>query len=299
MSDLNIQLSERAMLATLNITTWTATKHDRKASLEVAQNHQASARAGRYNKILVSKDALAKIKQLESQMRDYHYKHTMPWDDNGQRVLPATMYFDYTTETNRLIQEFCEAADDFCDNQYRGVVAKAQQDLGSLFDIGDYPTPAKVRSKFSAKVKVMNMPDADDFRVQLGQGEVARIKAQIKQDELVNLASAMQEPWQRMYEAVAHMVERLRVYDNRKPDDKGAGSFRDTLVTNIEELVDILPKLNLIGDVALDSMAKEIKDSLVVAPQTLRDSANIRKNTMADAEAILSKMSGYMGSVAA
>lgn len=295
----DIQLSERAMLAQLNISKWSATKHDRKTSLEVAENHQASARAGRYNKLLVSRDALSKIKTLESQMRDYHYKHTLPWSDSGQRVLPVTMYFYYTAETNRLIQEFCGAADDFCDNQYSGVVVKAQQDLGTLFDPDDYPTAAKVRSKFSAKVKVLNMPDAEDFRVQLGQGEVARIKAQIKQDELVNLAGAMQEPWQRMFAAVSHMVERLQAYDNRKPDDKGAGSFRDSLVTNIEELVAILPKLNLISDPALDAMAKTIKDSLVVAPQTLRDSANIRKHTMDQAEAIMSQMAGYVQGVAA
>ncbi len=45
-------ISEKAMLATVHLSVWTARKHDRTISKEVAANHGADERAGRYHKRL-------------------------------------------------------------------------------------------------------------------------------------------------------------------------------------------------------------------------------------------------------
>ena len=46
-------ITERAMLAAVHISIWTAVKHDRKISRDVAQQHGAHQSAGRYNKQLL------------------------------------------------------------------------------------------------------------------------------------------------------------------------------------------------------------------------------------------------------
>jgi len=46
-------ITERAMLAAVHISIWTATKHDRKISREVADQNGAREQAGRYNKQLL------------------------------------------------------------------------------------------------------------------------------------------------------------------------------------------------------------------------------------------------------
>lgn len=46
-------LSSRAMLCTLSIAQWSASKHDRKASEEIAAHHGAQPDVGRYNKLLI------------------------------------------------------------------------------------------------------------------------------------------------------------------------------------------------------------------------------------------------------
>ena len=51
-------ITERAMLAAIHISVWTAIKHDRKVSREVAEQHGAYAGAGRYNKQLLREDLL-------------------------------------------------------------------------------------------------------------------------------------------------------------------------------------------------------------------------------------------------
>ena len=46
-------ISDKAMLICLHITMWTARKHDKRVSEEVAQSHEANTNAGRYNKHLL------------------------------------------------------------------------------------------------------------------------------------------------------------------------------------------------------------------------------------------------------
>ena len=46
-------ITERAMLAAVHISIWTAVKHDRKVSRDVADQHGAHQGAGRYNKQLL------------------------------------------------------------------------------------------------------------------------------------------------------------------------------------------------------------------------------------------------------
>ncbi|MGB9488572.1 MAG: hypothetical protein WCD04_20960, partial [Terriglobia bacterium] len=84
--------------------------------------------------------------------------------------------------------------------------------LGGLFRSEDYPAPEELRSKFSFETKVMPLPDAGDFRVTLGDEEKERIKRQITAAVEASLQVASRELWQRLYEAVSHLAERLRAY---------------------------------------------------------------------------------------
>ena len=63
-------ITERAMLAAVHISIWTAVKHDRKVSRDVANQHGAHESAGRYNKQLLrgaeKLDALADARWTNS-----------------------------------------------------------------------------------------------------------------------------------------------------------------------------------------------------------------------------------------
>jgi hypothetical protein len=88
-------LSSRAMLCALSISMWSAQKHDREASEEIATRHGAQVDAGRYHKVLLPKQALAEIRRIVSDARSEHYFMTLPWDDNGYRVLPPEAFTPY------------------------------------------------------------------------------------------------------------------------------------------------------------------------------------------------------------
>ena len=284
-------LSSRAMLCSLSISVWSARKHDPDASQEIAQRHGAQADAGRYHKVLLPKAALAEIQKTVSDARQEHSFMTLPWDDNGYRVLPAAAYMDHTEKMRELSNRFTPAVEALA-HEFGNLVEQAKARLGGLFRPEDYPAPDELRSKFSFETKVMPLPDAGDFRVTLGDEEKERIKRQITVAVDASLQVASRDLWQRLYEAVSHLAERLQAY--QVTEDGVEHPFRDSVVTNLVKLVDILPKLNVTADLELERLATQVRASLLVDPKELRKSESVRTETAKAAAAIARRMAGYM-----
>lgn len=281
-------LSEKAMLVKLSISKWSARKLDKKVTREVADKYGTDQDRGRYNKVLLAKTALEKITQAESKGRTFHYAQTLPWKDDGWRILPSANYFNYTEEMRRLRAEFDDAVREFLDS-YPSLVEEARWQLNGLFNPEDYPSIFKMANKFCFEVEVNPMPTAADFRVDLQADEVARIQKEIEARANKGAQVAMQDLWNRLHGAVSSMAERLS-----DPDK----IFRDSLVTNLVDLVDLLPRLNLTGDANLAKMAEDARVKLTAYdPQTLRDHKQARAHTAQAANDILAAMAGYCEAV--
>src|SRR5215475_11938267 len=284
-------LSSRAMLCSLSISQWSASKHDRQASEEIAAHHGAQPDVGRYNKLLIPKETLAEVRKIAGESRREHYFMTLPWDDNGFRVLPAAMYLEHTEKLREYSRKFTAAVEVFA-AQFDQLVIKSRSRLGGLFRSEDYPTSEEIREKFGFETRVMPLPDADDLRVSLGDAEKDRIKRQIAASVEASLTVASRELWQRMYEAVFHMAERLSAY---KANDQGVENpFRDSIVTNLVKLVDVMPRLNVTGDPELERLTEQVRASLLVDPAELRKSESVRSDTAMKAAMISRQMSAYM-----
>jgi len=136
---------------------------------------------------------------------------TLPWDDNGYRVLPSAAYMDHTEKMRELSNRFDPAVEALA-REFGNLVEQARVRLGGLFRPEDYPAPDELRRKFSFETKVMPLPDAGDFRVTLGDEEKERINRQITATVEASLQLASRDLWQRLYEAVSHLAERLSAY---------------------------------------------------------------------------------------
>jgi len=138
----------------------------------------------------------------------------------------------------------------------------------------------------------MPLPDADDFRVGLGDEERDRIKRQITASVEASLTVASRELWQRMYEAVSHMAEHLSAY---KTTEEGVEHpFRGSIVTNLVKLVEVMPRLNVTGDPELNCLTDQVRASLLVDPAEWRKSESVRTETAMKAARIAQQMSAYM-----
>ena len=284
-------LSDRAMLVRVNIRMFNPIKTDKTITAEVAQNHGSEVSMGRYAKSIIAKGCVDSLRKLAGEIRQEHYRRTLPWSDDGSRILTSAGYFPYAQfmrdceakwapELNRFLGNWSEYVDD------------ARIKLNGLFRLEDYPTPSELASKFEFRWGVRPLPVDTDFRVQLSADETASIRAELRSDLDATVKAAMQDVWQRMREVVAKMSERLKAYD---PNNPGTAPFRDSLVTNITELLDVLPSLNLTNDPTLDAFAQEVRTGLTSHPaNALRDNMYTRNDTINRADEILSKMSAFI-----
>jgi hypothetical protein len=89
------------------------------------------------------------------------------------------------------------------------------------------------------------------------------------------------------------MSQRMTEYNQAKVGEKPR--LYDSMITNVVEIVDVLPKLNIAGDTELDRMASEVRRALVVDPKELRKSETVRSDTAKAAVDIMQRMAAYMG----
>ena len=278
-----MSLNEKAMLVYLNIGFWTARKYDKKISQEIEAQYNTDD-AGRYNKILIAKEHLANIQKTISAARTFHYDNTLPWSDQGGRLLPSANYFNYVKSIQSFKDDFEREVTNFL-KVYPSLKDEAKQRLNGMFDEEDYPDAATLETKFAIKSMILPVPEADDFRVNLTDDEVDSIRTSIREQVQDSTQAGMKDLWQRLFKVVDHMVERLSDPDNK---------FKNTLVENITDLCDLLPKLNITADPELNDAVEEIKAKLTVNDsQTLRDNDVVRSNTAAEAQKIMNKMRHY------
>ena len=154
-------LASRAMLSAVTIRQWTARKLDKQITAEVADRHGAGADAGRYNKALIARDALAAIVTAANAARTEHYARTFPWLDDGARVLPAAGYLAYS-ETMRGLRSDFELAVELFLASYPSFVDDARQRLNGMFNESDYPSASEISDP--VRLRSENASDAGCFR---------------------------------------------------------------------------------------------------------------------------------------
>jgi len=274
------------MLVRLTISQWSARKFDRKVSDKVARDYGASSDAGRYSKVLIAEEAIQAIAKAANEARTYHYENTLPWRDDGARILPAAQFERYSKSLREFRAKFDQAVSDFVP-RYSDYVEAAKGRLNGMFEPSDYPQSHELADRYSFETTIDPIPDAPDFRVALQAEDAAAIQASIEARNRVALDAAMRDVWTRLHDTVSRVAERLT-----DPD----AIFRDSLIENLTGLVKVLPALNLTSDPGLTRLADEVQAKILrFAPDTLRAHKPTRAQVAEDASAILDAMKAYTG----
>ena len=287
-------LASRAMIVSLSISQWSGRRLDREVTDEVNQQHNAASDAGRYNKLLLPKEALAGIVAVVSETRTDFLKRTLPWMDNGSRIMAADAYLAHMSWIRSQTNKFEREVDEFI-RKYPGYVADAQKRLNGMFKDNDYPDAAELRAKFGVQCKVLPVPASDDFRVNMSEAQADLIRADIEEQVQDATKTAVRNIYERVAEVTGRMVERLNAYRPAgRPGEKSEGVFRDSLVGNVRDLINILPALNITGDPYLADMASKLAPLAEHDAHVLRDDPKIRKDVAAEAKAIFDSLSDYL-----
>lgn len=280
-------LTDKAMLVDLNVSCWGAYKKDKKVSEEVAIAHNSDASMGHFSKQLVPRESFKKIYKVWGEVYRDHHTYSLPWLDSGWRVLSSDGYFKFMEKMRKHQTEWEKAVDEFVE-AYPDRVEEAKSRLNGLWDQADYPDQRDLKKRFGLSVRVAPLPDAGDFRVALGDEEVAKVKQEIQKTQQEAVALAMKEVARRIEAVVGNMVKRLNAYND------GSGTFRDSLVGNVSELVSLIPALNISEDPEITALADRMSKELCsTTPDALRSNDTVREQTIKAANDILAKVSVF------
>jgi hypothetical protein len=277
-------ISSSAMLVELNISVWTGRKFDKGVSQEIDTQKQTTTRAGNYSKRLFADEPIFDaIQKYAGNARTYHYHATMPWSDSGLRLLTTTMFFDYQKEISGMEMEFNRLVEQFV-NQYDKLVLQAQMKLGALFNSDDYPHVDTVREKFRFSVKFAPVPEVGDWRVNVGNEAQEMLKESYAEYYQANLEQAYADVWERTHEALKRMSDKL------SGDKKQI--FRDTLVGNVQEMIDLLDKFNITGDPKMKQAKVKMESALSgITPDALREDDALRHDVKSKVDSLLKEFS--------
>jgi len=261
-----MNITEKAMLVSLSIRQWTARKYDRKITEEVNHTHQAKD-AGRFNKLLIEKKRLSPIQACANKIRIFHYNNTLAWADEGDRLLPVANFFEYAQEINKLKDEFESAVADFI-GDYDLIVQEAKNNLNGLFNPLDYPID--IRDRFGISFSFMPVPDSADFRVSVSKEILDEMKNTLNQevDNRLNRAT----------ESLRHKIKDHLIYMRDKLSDPN-GIFRDSLFGNLEGLIDLAPKLNVVNDQRIELLTLAMQQ-INLDPHAVRNNVSLRANVV-------------------
>jgi hypothetical protein len=219
-------------------------------------------------------------------VRLHFYTHTLPWKDNGDRLLTRLMFTDFIEEHERLVGQFRDAVDTFLSEAYPSARDQAEFRMGELFKAEDYPSADSLRHRFYVNMDIDPVTAANDFRVEMEQDQLDSVRKGMEQAMQERIGRAMADVWERVREVVEKFADKTRTKD---------AVFRDSLVGNIESLIDMLPGLNVLNDPDLDAIGKEVKARLLGYDlKDLRKKPAVRSAAAREAQEIMDKMAGYM-----
>ena len=282
-------VARAAMLVDLNIAIYSGRKQDKTTQGEVtaAKGSGSKKAASVYKNLFAECKELDAVTKFQARARAEHYRLTLPWSDQGTRLLPTAALMEYQKTMGRYQAEFARLVDEFLD-KYDTLVAAAAFQLGTLFDRREYLTRNEVAKRFRMDTSFTPLPTSGDFRLDIENTVQRELIAQYEQRIETQLAAANQDSWSRLHDALYRLSDRLTVDEDEEGTPKKR-KFHDTMGTGAMELCELLTVMNVTKDPALEKARRKLEDVLSgVTPKELREEDSTRVLTKQKVDEILS-----------
>lgn len=248
----------------------------------------------RVNKSLLPKSCTDEYSAVLTQASTYFYRVTLPWDDKNFRLLSIDLYKEFTKEMKHYNQRFRQAVDRFVAD-FAASVNQMKDVLGEAFDANDYSeyldTEGAVKTdslyeKFSLEVEFGTISDGDDIRASLTEADREAITQHITEQNTKKFTKAQEHIITSLHDCIMAIHERL---------SKDENIFRDTLISNLKDLCDLIPKLNIANNPAITQLANEAKVKCCKWKSgDLRKNPTFRNEIAKEAGKILNSMRGMI-----
>ena len=261
---------------------------DKQASRELAQSKGADAEAIKVNKnMLEGNKTLARLRQLNGFARNHiTYRYSVPWDRGGWCLLTTPNYITAHKMYTETIAEFESLRDEFLESEYSFARVHAEAVLGDLYDETKFPSTESLLDKFYMRVEYKQLPETGDCRLDIPNEARSILEDSFAKQQDEKLNGAMNHIWQQLHTALSTMAMRL---NDTKQGEKN--TFRNSLVTNVLDVVDLLSTCNVTGDSQMEAMRLKLDGALRgITPEGLRDDEFLRAETKDKVDDILKSL---------
>jgi hypothetical protein len=284
-------IDERAVLVYLGTGQFAATKKDTPATQKLESDYKMVSGSGKVTKVLLPfSDELDRIRKIIAQFREYHYMKTTAFGRDGWSLLPSKSLSDYKKKFIEAKQDFDDAVDKFIAVYERQREAAKAKDsgLGKMFRETDYPPKDTVESKFRFTADVRRIQESENPLL----GVSDDLRQAIVNDAQDRIQAGLEAGIEKLLIRVKDVLENIASIEGKK-------RISDSLISNVLEIADEIPALNVTNNPNLDRIAKEMVHAFQnVSPDEFRgkDKAakKARKQVAEKAEDILDKVGGII-----
>ena len=287
------KLNEKAILIKVELKKWGGTKVDKGLSEEIAEKHDVDSKHFSVSKKLTNSKNLKEIKKIDGLIRtDCIYSgagyrgYCHAWDNQGTYLLPIDAkakfekrFAEYRDSRELYVRDFLK--------EYPDIIEQAKENLGSTFDINDFPTLDDIRDCFTCDVIKSPIPSTDDIRVNLSKDEIDELKSNAKQEHDAKLSEVTGAVVDKVQGVLGHFSEKI----------KSGETFRDSTIDKVIDLCDVLPSLNVAGDSKIHNAHQELMDIFVgnnIDADTLRKDKDKANEIATKTDAVLDDLGGWL-----
>jgi len=289
-----ISLASSAVLVSVDISVWSATKQDRGISDEVTTAKNADKSAGRYVKNLLANHPKHKaVVNYRQTVYNWLQRRTYRWNQS-QNLLPSVDVPKFKQEYHEHDIAFPALVDSLT-SAYDSLVSDMAFKQGTMFNRDDYPTKEQVASKFSLNLYVSEVP-MNDFRCGIAQNIADDLFNTYKSQSARIIESIAQEQSERMVEVMESISHCCGVDESEVNGEVRTKRRKiyDTTIQKALEMCESFKRFNLKKDSDLEQARASLEKVLRgVKAEDIRDSDAVRHHVKEGIDDILSKFGSF------
>ena len=274
--------NENSVLVYLEASFWGAYKKDKQATEAALTKYNMAKGTMNSNKKLIAKHHLKPMKDIINEFKTYFQDNTLPYNlATATRILPTEQFFEFKQKENECIRRLKEEVEIF-QAGYEKAIEDAQERLGDLFNIGDYPDIDQLPFKFKINVTYLPVPAGDQFNDQISNTVVSKLNSSMENMShtvTMDLFLRAEKAVQALHNIIVTNAKRI---------------FHSTTQGNIEKLLDQMEKLNYNNNPDIVALRELIQEELGnVRVDYIKNSQVYRDKIKKKTTAILTKIAEY------
>lgn len=292
-----ISLASSAVLVSVDVNVWSATKQDRVISDEVTTAKKADKSAGRYVKNLLADHPKHKaLVNYRQTIYNWLKRRTYRWN-NAQELLPSIDIPRFMSEYRVHESAYDQLKTEFL-NSYEDIVSDMAFKQGDMFDRNDYPSVDQISSKFGVNLFVSDVP-MQDFRCQIANDIADDLFSTYSKQSETIIHDIMEEQISRFKDVMESISHCCGYDESDKTDANGERLTKkrkiyDSTIQKAKEMCESFKQFNLTGNQELEDARTKLEKVLRgVTAEDIRESDAVRSTVKNDIDDILGKFGSF------